>query len=79
MRKKFFISSDCKVVISLEEIDAIVEDTKGGRDTVGYKEHLCSKGATYMLYLRERDYPIYVDSETMIELLEAIAKYEKGE
>lgn len=79
MPRTFFISSDRKVVVKLQEIGFIKEDTKTGRDTVGYREHLLSTGGTYLLYLREREHSIVIDSKTMIELLEAIDEYEKVE
>jgi len=79
MPRTFFISSDRKVVVKLQEIGFIKEDTKTGRDTVGYREHLRSTGGTYLLYLREHEHSIVIDSKTMIELLEAIDEYEKVE
>jgi hypothetical protein len=65
MKNKFFISTDRKVVINLEEIAAINEDTKN---------------ADYIVYLaaRAQGY-VLISQKIMTELLEAIAVYSQGE
>lgn len=65
MRNKFFISSDKKTVFNIDEIAAIKEDTK--TDHMTYNK-------SYNVFLRDSEWRLTIDSETMIELLGAMAK-----
>jgi hypothetical protein len=64
MRNKFFFSEDGLTFIDLSQVSAITQKTSS---------------SAYYVYLRNVDGFVVVDSDTVIELFEALDEYSKGE
>jgi hypothetical protein len=64
MANKFFFSEDGLTFIDLSQVSAITQKTSS---------------SAYYVYLRNVDGFVVVDSDTVIELFEALDEYSKGE